>query len=46
MEVECPKSPKRQSNRTAKGFSEVPLEAEKTLSLSLYNKREYALIST
>ena len=45
LEVEYPKSPKRQSNRIAKGFSKAPLEAEKTLSLSLYNKREYTLIS-
>ena len=45
LEEEGPKSRKRQSNRIARGFSEVPLEAEKILSLSLYNKREYALIS-
>ena len=46
LEEEGLKSPKRQSNRIAKEFSEVPLEAEKILSLSLYNKRKYALIST
>lgn len=45
LEEEGPKSPKRQSNRIAKGFSGIPPKAGKTLSLSLYNKREYALIS-
>ena len=45
LEVECPKSPKRQSNRPVKGFSKVPPKARPIPPLSLYNKREYTLIS-
>ena len=45
LEVECPKSPKRQSNRPVKGFSKVSPKAGTIPPLSLYNKREYTLIS-
>lgn len=45
LEVECPKSPKRQSNIPVKGFSKVPPKAGTIPPLSLYNKGEYTLVS-
>ena len=46
LKVECPKFPKRQSDRIAKGFSEAPPKARTILFLSLYKNRKYALIRT